>query len=407
MTSTIKAVFQDVCGDTPIDSKLVKRLRDFKQAFVNKDDDSIAFFGGNLMGVQEVRYLPEDRDRWFEHVLDIDNVTLQEALYDLDVIDEDYARISDTVNLTSFWLLYALQTSHKLTPKERHQAQIDVAFMLQVKYLTSIFSHYFKFPADPQIAQAVYEGLTYKSDLKVAGSWGALLHNRAEKLIARDSIHYGVITKFDNDQAILYAITDTQGRIREIVKKMYADLIRLRDDKQRITTTSSTVVIDGTSIVKDRTRQFSNYKRYLHTVIADRQSFIRDEVVGVVANAMHTMPEKLLREVLTYCSANYGVKGEEAIGELCDEALLHAFEFLSTNRSLLNNTSDLGRLVSRLRALYMASRMSDPVLIRMRDLADGIVERSASTRNKAIQSSLKTGLQLYLVLRAFTMNYYS
>lgn len=409
MSATIKPVFTDVCGDVPIDSKLVKRLRVFTQTFINKDESSIAFFGGNLMGVHDVKYLPEDRDRWFEEVLDIDQTTLEDNLHDLDVINEDYVRISDTVNLTSVWLLHALHSSPKLSPKEKEQAMIDVAFMLQVKFLTSIFSWYFKYPADPEIAQAVYEGLTYKSDLKSAGSWSALLIQRAKKIIARDSIHYRMITHFDDDADIFYAITDIQGRLREIVKKMYSDLVRLRDNRTRISTTSAIVVLDGTTIVKDRVRNYSTYKRYLHEVIGDRNTFIRDEVIKIILNAMHTLREKepLLRDVLTYCSLNYAVKGSEEIAELCDETILHAIEYLASNRGLLSDPSDLARLIARLRALYMASRMSDPTLIKMRDLAESIVSKSSKSKNNAVQSALKTALQLYLVLRAFTMNYYS
>ncbi|MNR52451.1 hypothetical protein D3C85_1723040 [compost metagenome] len=55
----------------------------------------------------------------------------------------------------------------------------------------------------------------------------------------------------------------------------------------------------------------------------------------------------------------------------------------------------------------MASRMVDPTLLKMRDLADTIVNKSSTSKNKAMQASLRTGLQLYIVLRTFTMNYYS
>jgi hypothetical protein len=295
----------------------------------------------------------------------------------------------------------------KLAPAEKEAAMVDVLFMLQVKFLTSVFAHYFKFPADREIAQLVYESLSRKYALKVYGSWGALLTARSKDIIAKNSIHYQTFLRFDDDSDILYAITDIQGRIKEVVKKMYSVLIELRDNRSRIQTTNSTVTIDGEMILKDRTKGQQAYRRYIHTVVTDRTTFIRSEVLKVTCDAMHTMPEKLLVEILNYCSANYGVKGEEAIGQLLDETVIHAIEYINTNRAAVGGGKDLARLCARLRALYMTSRMVDPALLKMRDLSEEIVLKSTSTKNKAVQSSLRTGLQLYIVLRALTMNYYS
>lgn len=408
MASTIKGVFNDELGDLELDPKLAKRLSHFKHAFINKNDDHINFFGGNLLGVEIVRYLQADRDQWFSEVLDIDDVLLTEKLYGLDVINEEFKRTSDVVNLTSVWLLHALYNSKRLTATEKEKAMVDVVYMLQVKFITSIFAHYFKFPADKEIAQAVYESLSYKFALKRAGSWNALFIERSKDVIAHNSIHFKTIKDFNDDEAILYMITDIQGRIREVVKKMYAVLIQMRDDKNRITSTSSVALTtDGEMILKDRQRGFSTYKRYIHEIIPDRTTFIRDEVVSVITDAMHTMSPKLFLDVLEHCSANYGKANHAEISELCDETLLHAFDWLAANKALLRNQADLGKLLTRLRSLYMASRMVDPTLLKMRDLADTIVNKSSTSKNKAMQASLRTGLQLYIVLRTFTMNYYS
>lgn len=408
MSSSIKEVFKRQLSDLELDSKLVKRLSHFKHAFINKNDDHIKFFGGNLLGVEVVRYLQADRDEWFSEVLDVDDVSLTEALYSLEVINEEYKRTSDVVNLTSIWLLHAIYNSKQLSALEKEKSMIDVVYMLQVKFITSIFAHYFKFPADKEIAQAVYESLSRKYALKQAGSWNALFTERSKDVIGHTSIHLKTIKNFDDDDAILYMITDIQGRIREVVKKMYAVLIQMRDNKDRISSTSSVgLTTDGEAILKDRQRSFSTYKRYIHSVIPDRQTFIRDEVVSVITDAMHTMSPKLFIDVLEHCSTNYGKANHAEIGDLCDETLLHAFEFLSTNRALLRNQGDLSKLLTRLRSLYMASRMVDPSLLKMRDLADSIVAKASISKNKAMQASLRTGLELYIVLRTFTMNYYS
>jgi hypothetical protein len=55
----------------------------------------------------------------------------------------------------------------------------------------------------------------------------------------------------------------------------------------------------------------------------------------------------------------------------------------------------------------MSSKSSDVNLLRIRDISQNIVKRATTTKNENMVSSLKTGLLLYIVLRALTMNHYS
>ena len=407
MTDIIKRVFEKECGDLKIDNKLVKRLSQFTNEFINKNEEHVNFFGSNLLGVYTARYLPSDKDHWFADVLDIDDTSLTDQLHDLDEINSEYKRISDVVNLTSIWLTYKVLNSKELSTSNKQKAMVDIIFMLQVKFLTSVLSYYIKYPTDPEVAQAVYESLSLKFGLRQHGSWGAFLLARSEEIVSKQSIHYPTFQRFDNTDAIFYAITDIQGRIKEVVKKMMGLLIEINNNKGRIVTTASTVEINGEVILKDKKNNYSKYIRYIHMNITDKPTFIRTEVVKIVADAMHTMPERLLLDTLSYCSINYGQRNSDEIGELIDEVLLHAFEFLNKNKNLVNKTMDLPLITTRLRSLYMASRMSDPSLIKAKDLADSIVSKSVNAKNKAILSSLRTGLELYIVLRAFTMDYYS
>lgn len=407
MSGTIKGVFEDECSNVSIDSKLAKRLNRHVNQFINKNEDHVNFFGSNLLGVYTVRYLPSDREAWFGEVLDIDDTSLTDALYDLEVINEEFKRTSDVVNLSSVWLVHKLMNTKSLSSRDAHKAMVDVIFMLQVKFLTSVFAHYIKYPTDPEVAQAVYESLSRKFGLKQYGSWGAFLLARSEEIVSPSGIHHKTFQKFDDDEAIFYVITDIQGRMKEVVKKMMGILIHINNNKGRIVSTSSTVELDGEVILKDRKNGVTIYKRYIHSTIQDTNTFIRGEVVKVVQDAMHTMPEKLFLDTLRYCSINYGQKGGGEITELIDELMLHAFDFLSKNRNLIRGNVDLTSLVSRLRSLYMASRMSDPALVRAKELADSIVGKAVNSKNKAVLSSLRTGLELYIVLRAFSMNYYS
>mgnify|MGYP000662071918 CR=1 FL=1 len=53
---TIKGVFERVCEHVKFDVALAQRVIEFQIAFVNKNEEHMAFFGGNLTGVHVVRF---------------------------------------------------------------------------------------------------------------------------------------------------------------------------------------------------------------------------------------------------------------------------------------------------------------------------------------------------------------
>lgn len=408
MSKNIKAVFREGCPDLTVDRQWCRKLHAYTQSFANKNEDHIAFFGGNLIGVHPVRFRVEDRNRWFDDILETDDLALEDELHKLDAIVPSRQVSADVMNLSCLWLVHEIYVSPHLSPREKEEAMIDTIMALQYKFITSILAYFFRYPADEAVATATYAALSKKFGLKVYGSWGALLHARALDILAKSSIHYKTYTEFNDDLAIVYMVNDIQGRIKDIIKNI-TDVFYLvaKDPKGLIRTTANTVSFDGVSHVKDLKRSYPTYRRYLHSVIGDRQTFIKDELIKVVSSAMQTMPEKLLVEALSYMSVNYGPKGDPDIEQLVDATLTHVFDYLSTNRNVIKNQNDIGGLLAKLRALYMASRTTDPVMLGLRELGESVVQRSVRSKNASVIAATRTGVLLYIVLRSFTMHHYS
>lgn len=407
MSETIKSVFEDECRSLAIDIKLVKKLRQFNYSFISKNQEHIEFFGGNTTGVQVVRFLASDRDRWFDEIMEVNDGPLEERLLALPTVNEDWNISSDTMNLSCAWLTHAIMVS-KLPDQQKHDAMIDVIMILQYKFLTSLLYRYFPYPADKAVAEATYAQLTYKYSLKAAGSWSALLLSRAEEVIAKTGIHYQTIVKMDKDEDVTYILNDTQGRIRDILKNIYRLFVIVDKQGIRMSTTSSIMLEhDGVEILKDRTKSVMNYGRYLNEIISDRNSFIRTELTSIIENMIHTMPPKLFLESLEWMSNNYRQSGAGVIEEVINETLLHTFDYLSHNRDLIKNHNDLSGLLSKLKGLYMSSRSTDPTLYSLREKVEVIVKKATSSKNESVLASVRTGVLLYLIIRSFTMKYYN
>jgi hypothetical protein len=410
---TIKNIFDEECKDLKIDHKFFKAICNLEAHFVNKKQEHIEFFGGTLTGVQVVRFTTEDRDKLFTDILEVDDRDLEERVYALrdengqPTITQSWKISSDIFNISCIWLLHAIHTSRYLSNEDKKEAKIRVCLYLMYKYLTSILFHNFKYPADPEIAAATYAQLSYKFILKQCGSWGETLRIFAEKATALDGIHADVIADMNNDSRVINMLNDTQGRIKDTMKNIYSVFIKTHEQGIRIATSSSFIETDGELILKDKSKSLNNYTRYIKSIISDKNSFIKQELVDIIANLIHTLPPKLLIKTLEWSSDNYGHTKDKEVEVSLDIVMEHAFEFLASNRSLLRSKNDITGLISKLRGVYMSSRSTDIKLFEAREKVERIVFIATGSKNDSVVASTRTAWMLYVILRAFTMRHYT
>lgn len=403
----IKELFERHCGHLVFDAKLARKINEFQVGFVNKNEEHMTFFGGNLTGVQVVRFTTQDKDKWFTGILEADDMLMEEQLLEIPAINPNFHVSTDIFNHSCFWLMHKFRNSELLNDKQKKQAMLDTSLVLYYRFLTSLLFRYFRFPADPRVAEATYARLSYKFAIKKYGSWYATLEARCLDLIDDHGLHIGTITGFNDDEDIIRMINDSQGRIRDMLKNIYSVLKNTSDMGIKIRTTSSVIEHDGEEIFRDSTKNLSGYIRYLHSIVADKNSFIKQELTDIICKLMHTMNPKLFSSTLEWCSANYKYSSHKEVEILIDEVLTHSFTYLNNNRTVLKESTDLAGMLSKLRGVYMSSRSTEVELLNIRKIAEKIIKQATNTKNDNAVSSVRTGLMLYIVLRAFTMSYYS
>jgi len=401
---TIKSVFDDAAHDFVVDAKLIQRLREFERSFVNRNEDHIAFFGGNLTGVHAMRFRPSDLDKWFTEILDIDDVLVEEGIRRLPH-DQTWVRANDVFNQSCVWLVHRIMSSNLSPALKEEGSQLTIQIM-QYKFLGSLLSHYWKYPADQGTAQATLAAMSRKYLIKTSKSWHDLLEKRAKEMVSSRSVHRRAYMEMRSDKEVINMINDIQNRLKELIKSISKVFYDLHSKGVRVNTEKSVREIEGDVVLQDKSRQFSTFIRYLHEVMDDPKSFIRDELVDVVADAMHTMNPRHLVETLEWMSRNRLVARHEYITELADETLIYAFDLIASDRSMYNIRGGLTPLIAKLRSMYMASRMSNESLLKTKALSEQIVTQAIKTKNDSVIASVRTGVQLYLVIRAMAMQYY-
>lgn len=409
MSKTLKDVFDDQFQDVKFDKALCQRIIQFSQQFMTRNQDHSEFFGGNLLGVNPIRFLNSDREAWYEDVLQIDESLLTHEFRQVKSVNHDFNVMGDVFNYTPVYVAHRLQGATRVPQNLRRQAMIHAFMVLHFRFVTSLIVRRFRrYPADPAIARATYNALSLRFDLRKYGSWRALLEARSAELIEPRSIYHNAIKTFKPDDKVIRVVTDTQGRIREVVKKLYAVYLEQKEAGNRINTQSATMMTtDGEKILRDKVGGYATYIRYAQQVAQSERSLIRGELVDVISSAMHTMPPALLEESLRYLSRNYNQRGQGYLAELVKETLLYVFDFLQSNRALLGRGQPLDVIIARLRALLMASRSTDPQVMHLRTLSEQLVRNSVKTRNNATVASVRTGVLLYIALRTLCRDHYT
>lgn len=404
--NSILEVFNNECIHLKIDMHLLKRLKKYQTDFILKNSDHQEFFGGNLTGVHVVRFTNADRNRWFDEIIEVDDIPLEERLQALPDVVKEFHVSSDTMNLSCVWLTHSIFTSSFLNDEQKEEGMTLVMLILQYKYLTSLLSHYFRYPADRAIAEATYAQLSFKFSIKVYGSWSALLENRSIEIISKESIHYKTITAMNIDTDVVYMLNDTQNRIRDILKNICSVFHYVKEQGDRIITTSSVIEHEGVSVLKEKTHDQSSYYRYINSIVSDKNSFIKSELCSVIEKLVYTIPPKLFISSLEWMSINYRQRTAGVIEEVLNECIIHCFDYINSNKGTIRTNTDYATLLTKLKGVYMSSRSTDPVLFALREKTEKIVKMATGNKNNSVISSVRTGILLYTVLRTLVKDHY-
>ena len=229
---------------------------------------------------------------------------------------------------------------------------------------------------------------------------------RSDSLISKESTHYKTFIDYNDDEMVIRAINDSQNRIRDMIKNIYGTMLKIKLQGEKVRTTSMLVEHDGEQILKDKTKSLTIYTRYMHSIVSDQYSFIKQEILDVIEKLVHTAPPKLVLQTLEWMSVNHRHVGSKEVEDLIEKTIIHSFTHLSENRNVMRQTNDLVGLLTTLKGIYTSSKSTDPALMEIREIAEKIIKKATTTKNNSAIASVRTAVLLYIITRAFTMTHY-
>lgn len=399
---TLIEVFDEHFSKVKFDKKLGKALFQYQLRYINQNREHIEFFGSNLLGVHVVRFKDSDVLRLYNDILDIDYYRLVTDIRKVTTIQHEFKVSGDVFNLTCMYMLHRVLTSKDMSDQDRHRAAYDIGLIFFYRCIAAILSYYFRYPSDPKIAQAAYARLSNKFLIKKLGSWYRVMEYRAKDLVSTSGLHYKPLVAFNDDSLVVYAINDSQGRIRDLVKNYYSEFVKVHNEGESIAVTSSTYFDqEGEETIKEKTKSVESYVSYIRHVVIDKDSFIKDDLLNVVININSNTSYRMVKNILNWMTQHYNDgKHHDKVDEFLKLTIVHSFYLIQQHISS-SHQRDYAYILNQLKNLYLSTRSSDPELMKLRELGEQIVQLSSdkTVSNSLIMAS-RTSVILYITLRA-------
>lgn len=402
MSLSLAQVFNEHFKNVKFDKKLAKEIYKYQFQYINANREHLAFFGGNLLGVHVIRFKDSDVAKLFNSILDVDYYELAADIKKVPTLHQGAKVASDVFNLTTMYLIHRFMTSAIIDDTTRHRAAYDVALIFFYRCIAALMSYYFKYPTDEKIAQVAYANLSNKYLIKRLGTWHKVMDYRATDLVdGVESLHIKNLISFTNDYSIIYAVTDSQGRVRDLMKNYCAEFYKVHAQGDTIGSTSSTYTdAEGEENIKEKVHSVESLVTYARQIIIDKHTFAKEDLISVIVNINTNTSFRMIKETLYWLSDNFSNnKLHKKIDRFLEVTIVHSMHLLENNPNI-SHKRDYPHILTELKNLYLSTRSDDQELAEIRELGAYLVKQTSKKKlSDSLILSTRTSIILYIVLR--------
>lgn len=400
MRYTLKEAFDDIFDGIKFDEALAKSLYKFRVNYMSANKDHMEFFGGNLLGVNIVRFKDSDVNNFFA-LFDLEYKEVVDQVRRVTTIDHSFKVGSDVFNLTVIYVIHRFLNS-PVNQITRQKACYDTAMIFFCRCCAALICANFTYPADPKVAQLAYANLSQKYLIKRLGSWNKVLDYRTLALLdKKESPHTRTLQFFDEDPKIQYVISDSQGRIREMFKGYYSEFMIVHQQGDSLTIQKSFVTgAEGEDVLREKTMGPENYIYFIREIIPDRDTFIRGDILQIVSrNNSNTSLRAVTSTLEWLVDGSMDPKRHKQVDDFICRVLVLMAHFMQYNIEA-NRHRDLAYVLSTLKNLFLSTRSVDPDLIKVREMGEKIVTEAQGKMSTSLMMATRTAVIIYICARA-------
>lgn len=419
VNSYIRQAFESRCNIKP-DSKMALQLVQFCHYYETRGDNPHAL-NTDLFGVTPIFFVDSDRQSVFD-ILGIDQAEMKRVIAEIPTINNEHKVTSDVYNLATIWAVHKFLTTPGISSQNSHNACVALLKLLHYKFFTSLMSHIFPHKSNLGIMQQTIASLSNQFDIKQYGTWKKVFEARAEDVLDKgnhhgerdESIHYPTLLKFDNDQKILYVLSDIQTRLRNKIILIVNVYYQVKEKGDYLGSYSNVAEIDGEKVIASNTQTYDVIVSNLSNRVQNVHTFINRQLVNLIVAMFTNIRQDMFVSTLTRFSEMASLQAKE--NKLDLEKVIKGEKHYIGARVLIStliqktyrrcklervNMKSATEILKKTMDLYRSSRVNDEDILAVKRSVLHFIEGLGKYTREATVASLAIGFILYIMLQSF------
>lgn len=406
----LKEIFDEYCH-VSIDKKFLERITKWRNKFYSKNSEHVGFFSSASFGLYIPKWTSEEDDEWLTEIIGIDEEEIADYVYELPSINKDFQVSSNILSISFIYLMHKATINKSLSSIDNDKVRKTLMEVLVARYMTSImYKYFYRGKTSPEVSTEVFERLSKRFDLKVAGNWKNWIEMKAEGFVLgddqRQDAKYAkqeVFQRFE-DELVVRKLNSIKSQLNKAAIEINSVFRQVLEDQDKIASKSAlSMSVDGLYLA-DLVRDQTKYLHYQDAIFIDKNTFIKEELLAVIEQSMPTISSNIFRGALEWILDNQmESKYKRKIMEVRHDILIYAIQLIKDENL---HTNDLVQVGYRLRQNILSGKNNDRTVLKVRKMIDEFIVKFRPQSKGKLVSLERSAIMIYIVLRTLAMNYY-
>lgn len=406
----LKEIFDEYCH-VSIDKKFLERITKWRNKFYSKNSEHVGFFSSASFGLYIPKWTSEEDDEWLTEIIGIDEEEVADYVYELPSINKDFQVSSNILSISFIYLMHKATVNKSLSTADNDKVRKTLMEVLVARYMTSImYKYFYRGKTSPEVSTEVFERLSKRFDLKVAGNWKNWIEMKAEGFVLgddqRQDAKYAkqeVFQRFE-DELVVRKLNSIKSQLNKAAIEINSVFRQVLEDQDKIASKSAlSMSVDGLYLA-DLVRDQTKYLHYQDAIFIDKNTFIKEDLLAVIEQSMPTISSNIFRGALEWILDNQmESKYKRKIMEVRHDILIYAIQLIKDENL---HTNDLVQVGYRLRQNILSGKNNDRTVLKVRKMIDEFIVKFRPQSKGKLVSLERSAIMIYIVLRTLAMNYY-
>lgn len=406
----LKEIFDEYCH-VSIDKKFLERITKWRNKFYSKNSEHVGFFSSASFGLYIPKWTSEEDDEWLTEIIGIDEEEVADYVYELPSINKDFQVSSNILSISFIYLMHKATVNKSLSSIDNDKVRKTLMEVLVARYMTSImYKYFYRGKTSPEVSTEVFERLSKRFDLKVAGNWKNWIEMKAEGFVLgddqRQDAKYAkqeVFQRFE-DELVVRKLNSIKSQLNKAAIEINSVFRQVLEDQDKIASKSAlSMSVDGLYLA-DLVRDQTKYLHYQDAIFIDKNTFIKEDLLAVIEQSMPTISSNIFRGALEWILDNQmESKYKRKIMEVRHDILIYAIQLIKDENL---HTNDLVQVGYRLRQNILSGKNNDRTVLKVRKMIDEFIVKFRPQSKGKLVSLERSAIMIYIVLRTLAMNYY-